>query len=73
MTPVKFEKYWRKKIKEIAFLQENFADVLPEILVDVYKTRPTDPVLYIAHKLMKYKIIKDMNIKVKSEILVQSE
>ncbi|VVC36839.1 Hypothetical protein CINCED_3A006250 [Cinara cedri] len=63
-TSVK-EKMWLEGYKkELNFLQENFSDVLPGILYDVVRKRPTDPVYYMAYLLIKHVVDESMNVKI---------
>ncbi|KAE9531522.1 hypothetical protein AGLY_010728 [Aphis glycines] len=56
LTPVKEKKWFEDYKMELQFLQENFSEVLPEILYDVVRKGVTDPVHYIVHYLIKYKV-----------------
>jgi len=64
LTPVKEKKWFEDYKMELQFLQENFSEVLPEILYDVVRKGVTDPVHYIVHYLIKYKVdnLKNDNI-----------
>jgi len=64
LTPVKEKKWFEDYKMELQFLQENFSKVLPEILYDVVRKSVTDPVYYIVHYLIKYKVdnLKNDNI-----------
>lgn len=48
---------------ESEFLRANFSEVLPGIIDNVVKKRPTDPVHYIVYFLIKYQVDKSMNVK----------
>lgn len=61
--PVK-DKRWSESYKmESEFLRANFSEVLPGIIDNVVKKRPTDPVHYIVYFLIKYQVDKSMNVK----------
>ncbi|CAI6364860.1 unnamed protein product [Macrosiphum euphorbiae] len=62
LTPVKEKKWFEDYKMELQFLQENFSEVLPEILYDVVRKRVTDPVHYIVYHLIKYKVDKLSNV-----------
>jgi len=63
LTPVKEKKWFEDYKMELQFLQQNFSEVLPEILYDVVRKRVTDPVHYIVHYLIKYKVYKLRDVK----------
>lgn len=69
LVPVK-DKNWLEAYEiELEFLEKNYSEVLPKILYDVIRKRVKDPVHYIVHKLIKYKIDKSMNIKWKKFVI----